>query len=228
MLGEDLTGKQFGSLSVVKLKYRKSGTSDVWYCLCTCGALVERTAYRLNYAAHVSCGCMRQELARKTFLKHGLSQTSEYKIWQRVVLCCRSEEFRDYCRYGGRGVDVCSRWVDGEAEKSGFECFYQDMGPRPSKKHSIDRIDNDGDYEPGNCRWATPKQQMRNRGVTKYLTVRGVRKSLADWADDLGVKYDALYARVRRGWDHEMIVDVPVVAGQKVCNNTGVTIGKSS
>jgi hypothetical protein len=116
-----------------------------------------------------------------------------------MIYRCENPRRKDYRNYGGRSIRVCARWHK-------FENFFADMGPRPSSKHSIDRIDNDGDYEPGNCRWATRGEQRRNARHTVWITHGKKRLCLKDWARDFGVAYEALARRVRRGEDLESAV----------------------
>lgn len=114
---------------------------------------------------------------------------------------CNNERSRSYKDYGGRGIKVCERWCK-------FENFFSDMGKRPSQKHSLDRIDNDGDYEPGNCRWATLKEQRRNRSDTRWVTVHGRQMSLAEAVETLGLNYSRVLARLRLGWSDERALEL--------------------
>ena len=115
--------------------------------------------------------------------RHGLAGTPEYKVWLRMKQRCSNPKNRGYHNYGGRGIRVCERWT------KSFVAFFEDMGARPSNKHSIDRIDVNGNYEPGNCRWATPKIQARNTRKNRYLTVRGETKTMIEWSELTGVNY---------------------------------------
>lgn len=128
----------------------------MWDCLCSCGNQTTVRGAHLRGSDCQSCGCLALE--GKTL--HGLSKTTEHVIWSGILQRCENKNNHGYRNYGGRGIKVCSRWKD-------FENFYADMGRRPSSKHSIDRINNDGDYEPNNCRWATVSQQLANRRPRK-------------------------------------------------------------
>lgn len=132
--------------------------------------------------------------------KHGMSKLVEYPVWNMMMQRCYNSANKNYKDYGGRGILVCARWRE-------FPNFYVDMGSRPSSKHSIDRIDVEGNYEPSNCRWASATVQVRNRRDTKYLTVGGVKKPLAEWAEDRGMKASTLRQRVYvYGWSEERAV----------------------
>jgi hypothetical protein len=122
-----------------------------WVCKCDCGNRVDLTAVIILGGKTTSCGCDHQ------WKTHGLSDTVEYQTWLSMIKRCENQNHHKYPRYGGRGIKICERW------RTNFENFYADMGQRPSDKHSIDRIDNDGHYEPGNCRWATWSEQRRNQ-----------------------------------------------------------------
>lgn len=157
----DLSGMRFGKL--VPLKMIEGPGRQVWECLCDCGQTARVTKDHLFNNTR-SCGCLR----RKPRL-HGLSRTVEHNAWWYMITRCGDPGRPEYPRYGGRGIKVCERWQE-------FVNFLADMGPRPSPRHSIDRIDNDGNYEPSNCRWATPVQQSTNTRRNVRLTYNGITK----------------------------------------------------
>jgi hypothetical protein len=140
---------------------------------------------------------------------HALSRIDEYRIWASMKNRCHNPRDQGYAGYGGRGIQVCPRWRDS------FENFIADMGRRPSKKHSIDRIENAGDYEPSNCRWATWKEQNNNLRTNRLLTLRGTTKTIHQWADEKGVDAKTLDARLRDGWSVEATLTRPVQARGK-------------
>lgn len=123
---------------------------------------------------------------------HGMTATTEYCIWSGIVKRCTNPKTKIFPFYGGRGIKVCHRWMK-------FENFYADMGPRPSKSHSIDRKHNDGDYEPSNCRWATRQEQMGNRRGNMYITMNGQTLCCAEWARRLGLQDQTIRRRVKLG-----------------------------
>lgn len=121
----------------------------------------------------------------------------ERVVWRGMKRRCYSPKCAKYPRYGGRGIRVCDRWLES------FDNFLADMGPRPSPEHSIDRIDNDGNYEPSNCRWATREEQQRNTSRARMITIGGRSAPLAEWEKLSGMGRDAVRARLRRGWSPE-------------------------
>jgi hypothetical protein len=143
---------------------------------------------------------------RVSRVRHGQSGaglTPEYRSWRHMHDRCLNANDQDYSNYGGRGISICQRWLDG------FENFLADMGPRPSPKHSLDRIDNDGPYSPENCRWATQCEQMRNTRRTRLLTHDGLTLPLTDWAVRLGIHKASLRERLMRGWPIDLALSTP-------------------
>jgi hypothetical protein len=158
----DLTGVRFGRLTATEL-VRVNGVRG-WLCVCDCGNTVELETERLRMGTTRSCGCIRREMAAKLWRfappnpgTHGLSELPEYAVWSAMRQRCINPSDKSFKWYGARGIVVCTRWL------VSFEAFIADMGRRPTRKHSIDRIDNDGNYEPGNCRWTTASVQANNK-----------------------------------------------------------------
>jgi hypothetical protein len=198
---KDRTGQVFGRLTVLgRGEFRPEQT--MWRCRCECGAEKEVDGKSLLYGRTVSCGCRMRETGalRATHgeARHGQLST-EYKVWLSMVNRCTNPNNRTYPQYGGRGVTVCERWRS-------FEAFLEDMGRKPTPLHTIDRIDNAKGYEPGNCRWATRRQQCENRSMTVWITINGVTRCLSEWARMAGVHRETIRQRLRRGVPPEMAI----------------------
>lgn len=175
-----------------------------WKCQCSCGTERVVLEHSLRNGSSVSCGCFNKEMSSIKGKKHGLTESSEYVIWQSMRQRVKNPNNRRHASYSGRGIDICARWED-------FETFLKDMGPRPSTLHSIDRIDNDKGYSPDNCRWATPKQQMANRRNSLYVEYKGETLVMAELARRCGIPANTLRARVvEKGWDINRATTQPV------------------
>lgn len=200
-------GDKYGRLTIIREVESKRSGKNIQRCVecrCECGVLKEYRLYTLRNGNTKSCGCLAREATSAMMRTHGLSDTKEFKIWNGMLHRCSNSDSQAYRHYGGRGIKVCERW------STSFEAFLEDMGPRPSAKHSIDRIDNDGNYEPGNCRWATQKEQARNTRVNYLVEHDGQTKCVAEWAEQCGVKPSILYHRlVNLGWTFEKSVSFP-------------------
>lgn len=151
-----LAGIKFHRLTAIKIVGYRSGNA-IWKCLCDCKKTCRVEAYSLISGHTKSCGCWSTEVKTRRFTVHGGSFTPEHWAWIQARARCFSKNHRWYHRYGGRGITMCEEW------RNDFTRFLNDMGLRPSKNHSLDRINNEGDYEPGNCRWATRRQQNINK-----------------------------------------------------------------
>ena len=189
-LQANLVGQLFGRLTAVEDLGNIEGYR-AYRCSCSCGEETVVAAYRLLHEKGPrSCGCLQREAVTK----HGMEGTSIYSIWQKMKSRCEDPRHNSYPSYGGRGITICERW------KNSFQNFFDDMGEPPSDLHTLDRRDNNGNYEPGNCRWATPEEQANNRRNSVYITHDGRTQTLTQWAREYGVHPITLAGRLRRGW----------------------------
>jgi hypothetical protein len=198
----DITNQRFGRLTA--LQYHKySGSASLWECICDCGRTSYVDQYALRKGTITSCGCWRNEKSRARAITHGKSKTRLYTNWSAMVRRCSSPSSKSFQWYGARGITVCDRW------RESFENFLADMGPPPSESHTLDRIDNDGNYEPSNCRWATAGEQNRNSRRTRLVTINGKTQCLKDWANEVGIHYVSLMTRLKKGWSVEDAILTP-------------------
>jgi hypothetical protein len=186
----DISGNLYGRLLVRGFHHKDEWRSPFWTCECSCGNVVVVCGKKLKSGHTQSCGCLRRELTSERAAIHRMSKTSTYQIWSGMHTRCSNSNATRYDCYGGRGIRVCDRW-------NSFECFLQDMGERPEKM-TIERIDNNGNYEPSNCCWATKKTQARNQRSNHRITYTGCTKTLVEWAEDTGLTYSALKCRIRK------------------------------
>ncbi len=160
--------------------------------LCDCGATAVVTGRDLRRGSTTSCGCRARAVTSARTKTHGMSGTPEYHVWQSMRARCSNPRAVGYEHYGQRGIRVCQAWQDS------FEAFFAHVGQRPSAEHSLDRIDNNGDYEPGNVRWTTVHVQAANRRSTRWLTHEGRTQSLSAWAREIGISVQSLSSRLQR------------------------------
>lgn len=165
-------------------------------CLCECGNTATLAPAALVSGKTQSCGCLKLK-------RDGDSASAEFGIWYRMIARCYDQDSKDYPDYGGRGIAVCDRW------RESYPNFLFDMGRRPSKELSIDRIEVNGNYEKSNCRWATDEQQANNRRTSHYVEFNGDKRTIAEWAFALGFKYACLMARIQNGWSVQDTLTIP-------------------
>jgi hypothetical protein len=207
----DLTGRRFGRLVVTALTGERRGANltRVWLCQCDCGREVRVRGDCLRRGTTTSCGCYHSERLRADPLTHGHAKQAgrpspEYVAWQSMKARCANPNHDAYPWYGGRGIKVCARWLNN------FEAFLADMGRKPGRGYELDRHpDPDGDYEPGNVRWATKKTQCRNRSNNVMLTHAGRTMCATDWAAEAGLTFATIRKRLRRGWSVERALTTP-------------------
>ncbi len=184
-----------------------------WKCRCTCGNIRLVQGHHLRNGNTKSCGCYRNEFSEIHVTTHGKSKSEIYLTWTGMKDRCSNPSNPKYDRYGGRGIKVCDRWLNS------FVNFSADMGKRPSGT-TLDRINNNSDYEPSNCRWATRTQQARNKNNNRYFVLNGERKALPDWCELYGISYTCVYARLKRGWN----IERALTTTPAIFQHTGSTI----
>lgn len=202
------SGKRYGRLVAIQRVKVARTRFQVWECQCDCGSRTEVRSDCLKSGKTKSCGCLRDDSrkdpARNKFVVHGLCNHELYKTWSRMKERCHNERDTNYSRYGGRGIKVCERW------RWSFPAFLEDMGERPSANHQLDRINNDGNYCPENCRWVPREVQSRNRRTNQVVEINGERMCLTDWAQRYGVNPKTAFKRIRLGMTPVEAVTRPV------------------
>lgn len=209
----DLTGQRFSRLLVIAEAGRKD-RKVMWLCRCDCGNETTVRAYYLRSGHTTSCGCYNRERIVEGNRTHGQSDTRLYKTWRSMVRRATEPTYPDYPQYGGRGISVCDEW------RESFEAFARDMGPTYSEGLTLDRINNNGNYEPGNCRWATATEQARNKRSNRLLTFNGKTMPMSAWAEHTGIRRNAIQSRLGNGWSVERALTEPVQAR----NNEALTV----
>ncbi len=200
----DISGVRFGRLVVIRRTENRGGEVS-FLCKCDCGKEKDilAQALRRTFKPTRSCGCIAVETVSKMAFRHGKSHSPEHRTWARIKERCLRPKAPFYSEYGGRGIKVCDRWINS------FENFLSDMGSKPSSKHSIDRIDVNGDYCPENCRWLTMYDQQSNRRNNKRITHGGKTMTYAQWDRELGLRQRTVSGRIFLGWTPEMAVTTP-------------------
>ena len=194
----DITGKRFNMVVALGAVGKNSSGALVWRFECDCGKIFDSTPSHFKSGRNKSCGCIHKD----TITKHGYSKNPLYSIYTSMIARCKNPNSTSYHRYGARGISVCDRWLNS------FEDFCSDIGDRPSHQHSIDRIDNNKDYYPDNCKWATKKEQARNRRNTKLITHNGRTASIPEWSEITGIPQQLIQTRIRRGWSDEDAISI--------------------
>lgn len=200
---KDLVNKRFGRLTILECQEITS-KNVIWKCRCDCGKITLVSQTGLLYDKTKSCGCIRKEMLSNRSNAHHHSQTRIYKIWIDIKKRCYNINSINYKNYGGRGITICDEW------KNDFMPFYNwSMNNGYTDKLSIDRINNDGNYEPSNCRWVDKFTQANNTRRNHYITYKGKEMTLAEWSKTLNIGYDCLKTRLRRGWSIEEAFNTP-------------------
>ncbi len=218
----DLTGTRVGRWLVVRRLANSERGGTQWLCRCDCGTEREVGGIRLRDASSQSCGCLRADVSSSGNFKHGHSPSGRqpsptYQSWVGMTQRCGNPNHKNFSDYGGRGISVCERW-------SKFADFLADMGERPPGM-SIERVNNDGDYEPGNCKWASVEEQALNKRSSRIIEFNGRRMTLGEWANDLDISHGALAERID-SWPLEKALTVAkaLVANQRLMTIGGETL----
>src|SRR4026208_765775 len=205
----DMTGQVIGRLTVIERLPRVTRRGGVrWRCRCACGKEIRASGPALRSHHTRSCGCLKRDQIGERRRTHGMCTTPADKNGFAMKARCNDPRDDAYRWYGGRGITVCAAWAES------FEAFLRDIGPRPSRRHTLDRIDNARGYEPGNVRWATRLQQMRNTRANRWLECNGGRLTIQDWARRIGASHATIHTRLQRGWPLDKALTTPPKIGR--------------
>jgi len=182
----NITGKRFGRLTAVSFCIINKRTQ--WLCTCDCGTTTTVNSYKLQTGITKSCGCLRQGPPKNR--THNMSKAPEYWVWNQLRDRCLNPNNHAFARYGGRGISVCDEW------RNSFEAFFQDMGPRPSPTHTLERKNNHLGYSPDNCKWATWQEQSNNKSNNRLITFNGETRTLAGWGNYFHVSRGTIEWRI--------------------------------
>lgn len=201
---EDISNKKFGRLTALyRLHNHNSGHGSYWLCVCDCGNFKEVRRDGLLSGKSNSCGCYHKDMVKTKNTKHGKTHTKLYKILDSMKARCYNKNNKQYHNYGLRGICVCDEWLND------FQAFYNWSIVNGYKDSlTIDRINNDGNYEPNNCRWVDMKQQARNKRNNRNYTIDGITHCLMDWCKIYSIKYSMVNKRIHRGWSIEQALEL--------------------
>ena len=198
----NITGKQFGRWTVLHRVGNDARGGATWRCRCQCGNERIIITAQLNSGKSKSCGCLKVEVAKQFWTTHGRSRTRIYSVWRGMLRRCHNVQCKTYPRYGGRGIQVCERWHT-------LDHFVADMGQPPFKGAEIDRVNNDGNYEPENCRWVTRRANVMNSTGPRFVTINGSTKCVKEWCAHFGISPGSVYKRLGRGWNVTDALSIP-------------------
>lgn len=201
----DMENKKFNHLTVIRKSHQDKRGEWFWICKCDCGNETIASGYKIRSGHTKSCGCVQEEHRKEGFHKrHGMTDTKLYIIWENMRRRCYYSKNNMYKNYGGRGIRVCDEWKD---DFEPFMKWAQENGYKEGL--SIERIDVNGNYEPSNCKWITPKEQYLNRTDSHLITAFGKTQTIKEWADESGLNYDTIERRINQyGWTAEEAVTV--------------------
>lgn len=205
----DYTGQTIGQFTIIKFVGRDKYKSALWECQCSCGTIKIIRVSSLKSGAIKSCGCFKKSHLISISTNHNQGKHPLYSTYAQMIHRCTNPNSKNYHRYGGRGIKVCKEWL-GNPEQ-----FFKDMGPKPTPKHSIDRINNDGDYSPDNCRWATNKEQSNNQSTNHLITFNGETKNIQQWSEAFNLNQNTFHSRILHGWSIDRILSEPTQKRRK-------------
>lgn len=200
----DISNMGFGRLTALGPTGRGSDGGILWHCRCQCGKETVVAGAHLRSGHTTSCGCYQSDVTTKRSTSHGMSKTKEYKTWLSMVKRCANLNDTSYADYGGRGITVHGEW------QNDFEAFYNHIGPVPFDGATIDRINNERGYYPGNVKWSTQTEQARNRRNNTLLTHNGKTQSMSAWVEETGISRGAIQTRIKMGWPIDKVLTEPV------------------
>lgn len=202
----NMVGQKIGRWTVIDRDTSVDSPKAYWICECECGKVKSILGKYLRNGESKSCGCLKEEKLKTNSITHNMRHTRFYSIWANMKYRCSNS---NSINYGGRGIKVCDRWTD-------FNNFYEDMyisyqkAIKRDKNITIDRINNDGDYEPSNCRWASMKEQNNNKRNNRIYRYKDETLTIAEWSIKLDIPYHTLLNRLNRGWSIEKTLTTPV------------------
>jgi hypothetical protein len=210
---QNLVGQKFGNAIVLKRVANKGGRV-AYLCKCDCGNEFVTTALNLKSGDTKSCGCIRAKMLSSRNERHGKSKTRLYRIWLGIKKRCTNKNESCYKNYGGRGIKICDEWVN---NYPAFETWANANGY--NENLTIDRIDVNGNYCPNNCRWITKQEQGYNKRNSRFIEYNNKKRTVAEWAKELGINYDTIHLRLQRGWPIEKVLSRENYHGMKITEN---------
>lgn len=215
---KDITGYKFNGCTVISRASNK-GKYTAWNCICRCGNQFIARSGDIKSGNTKSCGCYCKEISGDKARTHGKRETRLYTIWSNMKSRCINTNNVNYKNYGGKGITICNSWMNS------FENFYKWAIKNGYKDNlTIDRIDNNDDYKPENCRWADYKSQERNRTNNHVITYNGRTLSMAEWAEITGIPYKTLWKRIKDGWSAEKALTRPLRGTSKIIRKDGAMV----
>jgi len=195
----NLLGYRFGNIICIEYVWDAEKDASSWICKCDCGNTKKVTTCSLRAGTTRSCGCLHKKQLSDMMKTHGLSKSKEYKVWCAMIERCTKPTNKSFCNYGGRGIKVSDKWMK-------FVNFIKDMGMRPTNAHTLERIDNNGDYTAVNCKWATRAEQRRNCRRVNWITINGEKLCLTDWCKKIGISRKTVRQRIAKGLTIEQAI----------------------